>query len=161
MANLFFANEIIKMNIQEEHNGAIYYNALSESARNDFLRKRAGDIAKQELVHKQRFQELLDKIGEPERFETYPGEYEGYIDALLQNKMFPNEDAARKSAQSKSDLEAVEFAMQTERNTLLLLNELRKHIDDRDLKYVDITIEEEQEHLVQLNNIRQRLAPGR
>ncbi len=151
MANLFYANEIVKMNITEEQNGAAYYMALSESARSKKLRETAARIAEQERHHEQLFTELLEKLGEPDVHESYPGEYDAYVKALLAYKIFPDPAAAASMAREKTDAEAVKLAIQTERNTLLLLEELRKHVPAAQRQYVDLTIREEQQHLTDLN----------
>lgn len=153
MGSLFYANEIVKMNITEEQNGAAYYTALAEKARSKKLREAAARIAAQERHHEKLFTELLEKLGEPDIAETYPGEYDAYVKALLNYKIFPDAEAAAAMAREKTDAEAVRLAIQTERNTLLLLEELRKHVPDAQRKYVDITIREEQQHLADLNAI--------
>lgn len=153
MGNLFYANEIVKMNITEEQNGAAYYTALAEKARSKKLRAAAARIAEQERHHEKLFTELLEKLGEPDVAESYPGEYDAYVKALLNYKIFPDAESAAAMAREKSDADAVKLAIQTERNTLLLLEELRKHVPDAERKYVDVTIREEQQHLADLNAI--------
>jgi rubrerythrin len=157
MANLFYANEIVKMNITEEQNGAAYYSALAEKAKSKKLREAAARIAEQERHHEKLFTELLERLGEPEVMESYPGEYDAYVKALLDYKIFPDAEAAAAMAREKSDADAVRLAIQTERNTLLLLEELRKHVPDAQRQYVDVTIREEQQHLADLNAILAQL----
>ena len=159
MANLFFASEILEMNVTEERNGAAYYQALSESAQSQTLRDTAAQIAQQEKHHEERFKSMLEKLGKPPLRESYEGEYGAYVQALLDDKVFPDDEAAAEMAKSiKSDLEAVEIALSMEQKTLLLLGELRKHIDPKEVSYIDATIGEEQLHLVQLTALKDQLA---
>ncbi|MGQ9629344.1 MAG: ferritin family protein [bacterium] len=159
MANLFFASEILEMNVTEERNGAAFYQALSKSAKSKTLKDAAAQIAKQEKEHEERFKSMLEKLGKPSQPESYPGEYDAYVRALLEDKIFPDDKAAERMAKSaKSDLEAVNTALSTEQRTLLLLNELRKHVDPKEVSYVDATIEEEQSHLVQLTDLKKMLS---
>jgi len=158
MANLFLASEILEMNVSEERNGAAFYTALSESAESGILREAAADIAKQEKAHEIRFARLLDEVEDREPEESYPGEFEAYINSLMRNKMFSDEDAARTMAQKSSDVDAVKFALKTEQATLNLLNELKKHVEGRELEVIDLTIEEEEEHVRQLNSLLEKLA---
>ncbi|MBC7187205.1 MAG: hypothetical protein H5U38_09245 [Calditrichaeota bacterium] len=153
MGHLFYANEIVKMNITEEQNGAAYYSALAKKAKSKKLREAAARIAEQERHHEKLFTELLERLGEPDVAESYPGEYDAYVKALLNYKIFPDAEAAAAMAQEKSDVDAVKLAIETERNTLLLLEELRKHVPDAQRKHVDVTIREEQQHLADLNAI--------
>ena len=157
MANLFVASEILEINIAEEKNGVAYYGTLANSAKSEVLRKAAAEIAAQEKTHEKRFTELLEKVREREPQETYPGEFDAYIKALMGNKMFDNEENARETAKSKSDVDAVKLAIQTEEATLKLLHELKKHVEKDELKYVLLTIEEEEDHVTQLNEILKAL----
>jgi rubrerythrin len=157
MANLFVASEILEMNVAEERNGAAYYAALSESAQNEKLRKAAAEISQQEKNHEKRFIDLLDQVRQREPEESYPGEFDAYIKPLMGNRMFPDEEAARKAAKSKSDADAVKLALKTEEATLNLLNALKKHIEPDEMKYVNLTIQEEEDHVTRLNEILQEL----
>ncbi len=153
MANLFLASEILEMNVTEEHNGAAFYRALSENARSELLRKAAAEISQQELKHEAHFSKLLASLPAHEPAESYPGEYDGYVQQLLRNKMFSDEADAIATAMGLSDKAAVEFAMQTEQATLNLLRELEQHVDPRELPMVQQTITEEEDHLTQLKKI--------
>jgi rubrerythrin len=157
MANLFVASEILEINIAEERNGAAYYGALAHSAKSKVLREAAAEIAAQEKTHEKRFTELLEQVRQREPQETYPGEFDAYIKALMGNKMFDSEENARETASSKSDTEAVKLAIETEEATLKLLNALKEHVDKDELTYVLQTIEEEEEHVTRLNEILEQL----
>ena len=159
MANLFLASEIVAMNVTEEKNGYEFYTALCKTARSQKLRETAARIAQQEKRHEERFRKWLDELEPHEPTESYPGEYDAYVKALLRNKTFPDEEAARKMAQeAETDLRAVEIALQMEKNTLLLLQELRKHVPEKDLAFVDATVREEEDHLAELTDLRDQLS---
>jgi rubrerythrin len=159
MANLFLASEIVAMNVTEEHNGYEFYQALSRSAKTQELREAASRIAQQEKRHEERFRKWLAELEPHQPVESYPGEYDAYVKALLRHRTFPDEDAARKMAlEAETDLRAVEVALQMEKNTLLLLQELRKHCPERDLAFVDATVREEEDHLIELTELRDQLS---
>lgn len=158
MADLFVASEIVAMNVTEEKNGYEYYTALAQSAQTQKLREAARRIAQQEKRHEERFQKWLSEMDEHEPFESYPGEYDAYVKTLLENRTFPGDEAARRMAsEAATDLEAVEIALQMEKNTLLLLQELRRHIQEKDLAFVDATVREEEDHLIQLSELKKDL----
>ncbi|NOZ56580.1 MAG: ferritin family protein [Calditrichaeota bacterium] len=158
MANLFVASEIVAMNVTEERNGYEFYKALAATAKTQKLREAARRIAEQEKRHEERFRRWLDELGEHQPTESYPGEYDAYVKALLSNTTFTDEEAARKAAEgAETDARAVEIALQMEKNTLLLLQELRKHIPEKDLKLVDETVREEEDHLVELSQLKDEL----
>ncbi len=158
MASLFIASEIVAMNVTEERNGYEFYKTLAANAKTQKLRDAARRISEQEKRHEQRFRRWLEELGEHQPVESYPGEYDAYVKALLSNTTFTDEEAARKAAaEAETDAKAVEVALQMEKNTLLLLQELRKHIPEKDLRLVDETVREEEDHLVELTQLRNEL----
>jgi rubrerythrin len=157
MANLFLASEILEMNVVEERNGAAFYSRLSERSLNPEIKKQAAEIAVQEKHHETLFTKLLQECEQPDPVETYPGEYDGYLQALLKNKMFSDEQDAALKAEQWSDQEALEYALKTEQATLNLLKELAKHIHPKELPIVQLTVDEEENHITLLNELLRKL----
>jgi len=153
MANLFLASEILEMNIQEEHNGAAFYQQLAERSTLEQVRQAAAAIAQQERQHEALFSQMRQACEQPEPVETYPGEYDQYLQALLRNKMFADETDAQRKAAGWSDRQALEFALATEQATLNLLKELVKQIDSRELALVQMTVDEELNHVKTLHDL--------
>jgi rubrerythrin len=158
MANLFLAAEILEMNVTEERNGAAFYQQLATTSVNPLIKKQAADIAESEKHHEALFQKMLAGLERPEPRESYPGEYDAYVNALLKNKMFADEEDARLKAGQWSDKEALEYALKTEEATLALLRELTKHIDEKEWSVVKITMDEEENHVRILQDLLRRLA---
>jgi len=146
MANLFLASEILEMNVQEERNGAAFYQRLSQRSTDPRIKKETAEIAQQEKHHEALFAKMLEECEPAEPVETYPGEYDGYLQALLKNKMFSDEQDAEEKATGWSDREALSYALKTEQATLNLLKELSKHIDPRELPLIQATVDEEENH---------------
>jgi rubrerythrin len=157
MTNLFLASEILEINIEEERNGAAFYLALAEKSDNKLVQSVARDIANQEMTHEKKFKELLDRVQVRESEEQYPGEFDSYIDKLKGHQIFNNPPQAAETAKKTPDIEAIELALKTEYATLKLLNELRRHLDKSEIQYVDITIQEEEDHVKQLNDLLSKL----
>ncbi|MBD3377143.1 hypothetical protein GF406_19090 [candidate division KSB1 bacterium] len=160
MTNLFLASEILEINIEEERNGAAFYLALAEKSTNKQVQSVARQIANQEIMHEKRFRELLDRVEVREFEEQYPGEFSSYIDGLKGHQIFSNPPHAAETANGTPDIEAIQLALKTEYATLKLLNELRRHLDKSEIEYVDLTIEEEEEHVKQLNDLLSKITPA-
>jgi rubrerythrin len=158
MANLIAANEIIKMSVEEERSGEAFYRAWSRKSANDRVKSETARIADMEKHHAEIFQELLDKLGEPTVPETYPGEYQDYLGALMTDKEFGDAQSAEEKASSMSDLEAVDTALRTEQKALLLYSFLEKQLDPAELETVAGVIEEERGHVVDLTKLKGDLA---
>ena len=156
---LFRVSEVVQMAIDEEHNGVLFYNALAGCAKSPLLKEAARRLAIQEAGHEKAFTALRDRLGLPTQGETYPGEYADYMNALMNGKSFPNEEAAVKLAQEAGgDLQAIATAILFEKNTLLFLSEMKGLVSDRDAAMVDELIDEERQHLVDLSNLRTMLS---
>ncbi len=157
MANLFLASEILEMNVQEERNGAAFYSRLAEKSAHPLVKKQAAEIAEQERHHEALFGRMLQECEPVEPHEAYPGEYDAYRQALLKNKMFADEQDAMEKAEQWTDQEALAFALKTEQATLNLLKELTKHIDPRELPLIQVTVDEEANHVKVLNELLQKI----
>lgn len=156
---IFEVPEIVQMAIDEEHNGYFFYNALAECADSGELRELAEVLAEQERGHEQRFIALRDQLGAFQPHETYPGEYADYVNVLVAGRTFPDEEGAVTLAQEAGgDVAAVDTAIGFEKNTLLFLAEMRKLVPERDREMVDVLIDEERQHLVDLSGIRGKLS---
>jgi len=156
---LFKVSEIVQMAIDEEHNGTIFYNALAGCAASDALKETAARLAEEERGHEKAFTALRDQLGVHQPHETYPGEYADYVAVLVGGKTFPDEEGAIQLAQQAGgDVMAIDTAIAFEKNTLLFLNEMRKLVPEKDRATVDVLIDEERQHLVDLSAIRGELS---
>lgn len=155
MKNIVLISEILEMNIAEERNGAAFYEALSESAKNAKLRTIAAAISQQEKEHEIKFARMRDEIEEEtNNFMPDSEDYESYLGSIIGTKIFPNEDAAIGAAARLTDEQAIKYALRTEQSTLNLLNELKKHVESKYLDIISETIKEEENHIKQLNTIQ-------
>jgi len=160
MAELFAVSELVRVAVEDEKVGVAFYSALAGAAKDPGLKETFAKLTDEERRHQKRFEEMLRSVGRYAAPERYPDEYGAYLQATTSDRAFPDEDAARKQAeQCTSDREAVDFALGLERNTLLLLNEMRKFTREKDTSLVDEIASEEQSHLVTLLAARRRL-PG-
>ncbi len=159
MAELFEVTELVKVAIEDEKTGVAFYSVLAQTAGKPELKTTFADLAEQERFHQKRFEEMLAALGghKPTR-EEYAGQYTAYLQALTNDRAFPDEEAARQMAREcPDDAAAVELAIRFERDTLLLMNEMRGLVPEKDAAVVRELAREEQSHLVVLANARQSL----
>ena len=159
MSKMFQIAELVQVGIDDEKSGVAFYSALAEKVKDPELRKTFADLAEQERYHQRRFEQMLkDMGGEYKPAETYPDEYLAYVHTLTTQRAFPDEQAAIKAAADcADDLSAVDLSLRFERDTLILMNEMRGMVREQDRKIVDELIGEEQSHLVVLAKARQDL----
>ncbi len=160
MSPLFHVAELVRIGVEDEKSGVAFYETLARKTGDDELRKTYEGLAQQERCHQKRFEDLLDELGNVQPTETYPGEYIAYLRAMLDSRAFRAPDAAARMARRcKDDAAALDLAIRFERDTLILMKELREMVPAKDREVVDDLAREEQGHLVELGRARQRLAP--
>jgi rubrerythrin len=158
MAGMFEVTELVKVGVEDERTGVAFYQASSAKARSKDLKRIFADLAEQERYHQKRFEQLLRDLGGYKSPERYSGEYASYLEALTTDRAFPDEDTAlKKVAGGGDDRSLVEMASRFERDTLGLMNEMRKLVREQDRPVVDQLIREEQGHLVTLSVARDKL----
>jgi rubrerythrin len=148
------------MGVEDERTGAAYYSTLAEKAAEEKLRALYADLAAQERVHLERFQNLLEELGDVHPAESHPDEYVEYLRAMLNTRAFPDAEAATQRALELIDDAAASLALSIrfERDTVTLMKELEGMVPDRHSHIVDDLIREEQSHLVQLTRAQEELS---
>lgn len=158
MRELFDIRELVRIGVEDETSGVAFYSTLAKSAKNAELRRLFAELAQQETYHKARFEEILETLGSIKIHEEYTGEYLSYLQTMTGMRAFPDSDAAAVMAREcKSDADALELATRFERDTLILMGELKGLVPPEDQAIVNEMAREEQQHLVMLDQARQAL----
>ncbi len=158
MPELFEVQELVKVAVEDEKSGVAFYTVASQQASDAELKGTFSDLANQERYHQRRFEKMLQELGGLKTPETYPGEYQSYIKALTDSRAFPDEQTAERMArQCADDLAAVNLALRFERDTLMLMNEMRALVSEKHRPVVDELANEEKSHLVVLTAAKERL----
>jgi len=158
MRELFDIRELVRIGVEDETSGVAFYSTLAGRATSAQLRRLFGQLAEQESYHKTRFEEILETLGTITIHEEYTGEYLAYLQTMTGMRAFPDPDAARAMAnECKNDADALDLATRFERDTLILMGELKGLVPPEDEAIVNELIREEQQHLVMLDQARQAL----
>jgi rubrerythrin len=152
MANLFQATEIVNIGIEDEVSGAALYQALAAKTATAALKAFYEAMVAKERVHEQQFRDLLAGVEGHTIHESYPGEYEAYLRALLDARAFPTAAVAVEKANAAPDDRAgLDLALQMEKDTLTLFLEIVELIPERHRPVVQAIIDEERSHLVAIS----------
>jgi rubrerythrin len=156
---VFQASELLNIAVKDEETGIAFYRTLAEKTSNVDLKEHLLAISKQEEMHANRFREMLKDVGDYKPQERYTGEYEDYLNTLLEMRAFPGpEEAIAKAQTITSDSEAISISLKLEKDTLLFLSELKNFVSDAHQEYIDAVIEEEREHLKELGELQKKLS---
>jgi rubrerythrin len=158
MTEQFEVAEVVTIAVEDEKSGVAFYSVLAKRAKDPQLRETFADLARQERFHQKRFEEMLAGLGGCRAPEEYPGQCLAYLRALTDDRAFPDAGTARRMAERcPDDGAALELALRFERDTLLLMNEMRGLVREKDGNIVDELAREEKAHVVTLRAARERL----
>jgi len=158
MAKMFEASELLQVAVDDEKSGVALYQTLAEVTSNADLKLFFAGLAEQERGHQKRFEQLLQQVGDYKSPDAYADEYLRYVQALTTDRAFPDEaTAVRKARDCGGDEAAFDLALRFERDTLVLLHEMKGMVAEKDQPVIAEIISEEQQHVVDLTAAREKL----
>ncbi len=160
MSVLFSASEIVLMAVEAEKSGFAFYQAMANKAKDENVKNVFTFLAKEEAEHKDAFQHLLNNLLFIDMSHTDEAEYHNYLNAFVSTRIFNADTNIDKLVQSiASDIEAVDIAINTEKESILFYYELREQVKKgKGRDSIDEIIKEEKNHLSRLVQLRDALA---
>ena len=159
--SIFDPREMLKIAIMDEETGIAFYRSLASATRRPDVQSECIAIGKQEEAHAQRFRKMLDDLGDYTPQEEYAGQYEAFLNALVESRAFPNPaEAARRARAARSDAEAIDLAIRLEKDTLVFLAGIKPTLAPVHTSAVEAVIGEERQHLTDLSRLKRTLANG-
>ncbi len=159
MGQFFTAGDILHIAIETERQGAAFYETLAESAGDERVKEEFRRLVEFERGHEKTFQFLLEgadvqrAVGSV-RSDQLSDEYRRYLVALVDSNMLPDQDAARRLArEAGNEIEAVDIALQMEKNTILFYQELQRLLGPQ-VAALQTILDEERSHVYQLNELK-------
>jgi len=158
MANIFSSQEILRIAVKVEENGRGLYGALESNTKKGKMQEVWKYLKEQEEMHRKVFQEMLDNTGDYIVDEFNPGEYNAYLKAVASGYIITQELIEKKTKQLfSSELEAVEFGIYVEKESILTYSALRDYVLKKKQSVLGKVIDEEKKHLVQLTLIKDQM----
>jgi rubrerythrin len=150
--NMFKASEIVEFAVEIEKNGEKFYRSSAEKFSDDKIKILFSTLADEEVEHKKTFEKLLRKVENYKPSEAYSEEYFAYLKAYADTKIFN-----KKIPEMKKPIDAIYFALNAERDSILFYLEAKGFVQDDDKKILDEIIEEERRHFVKLTELLYKL----
>lgn len=152
---IFDAGEIFSMAVQIEENGENFYRHAMEITDNAVMKKLFGYLADEEAEHKATFRQMCDGNCQHEPVESFPGEYQQYMQAYTSRVIFDEKALDEEIARVKDGISALDFAIRRELDSILFYHEMKKFVTGKDAEQIDKIIEEERRHFVKLVDLNQ------
>ncbi|MCS7253604.1 MAG: ferritin family protein [Armatimonadota bacterium] len=149
MTKLFTACEVIDVAVELERMGAEFYSQVALFAQDDERRKIFEGLAECERQHEQRFRELYQVLKQcaPDTPESYPGEWQSYVHALITSRTILGKEEVERIAKYGSAEEIAKLAIQLEKDSILLYETLLNYVPEGERSKVEQLLTDEREHL--------------
>jgi len=150
---LFSASDILDMAIEMERIGYRFYDALSKRASDDEGSAMFRWLANEELNHEKDFAQLRDKVASQTLPESYPGEWQAYVQALVESRTILGDEDIKRLAVSANFVEALKVGIALEKDSILFYEALKVYVPEGERKTVEAIIAQEQSHLKRLSDV--------
>jgi rubrerythrin len=162
MANIFSPQEMLRIAVKVEENGVKLYGSFEAKTKDAKIKGVWHYLKEQDDLHRKIFQDMLEKVGDFVVYEFSPGEYEAYMRAIASQYIFVPETIAKKTKEAfKSDLDAVDFGIFIEKESIFTYSALREYIVTTKQPILDKIIDEEKKHLIDLTLLKDSLKKGK
>lgn len=159
MANILQPAEIVEIGIEKEKKRRDFYAFAAERFKEKreladlFMRLRNWEIE-----HIRRFEQILETVKRARYTESYEGEIEAYMDALVDNELYRMITPERFAELVKSPIDALDRGIGFEKDAILFFSQLARFIDAKSREIVDVLIKEEKQHLLYLFRMKKEIA---
>jgi rubrerythrin len=151
MGQLLNVGEAVEFAIYIEQNGCKFYLETMKKFNDEKLVELFQFLADEELKHEKTFRGLLKKTGTFTPPESSPGEYEAYMKDFLKTHALADDEALQKKlAGIKTIDDAVNMALDFEKDSIVLFTMVKKYIDDQNKSHVETIIQEEISHILKI-----------
>ena len=150
----YSVREVIEQAVQTEKLGYQFYTAMASKFEDESsLKELFETLASKEIEHEKTFMGLMEKITD-ESLENWD-EASQYLRAIVESEFFLGKNKALPSLDHlKSAGDAVHFAMEFEKETILYFLGLKDSVKDR---IVEQIIDEEKSHIRWLSDLKKTL----
>lgn len=142
-------DDVISLAIKLEEDGYEFYSKVSQNFQQERLKESFDFLAKQELKHAEVFRKM--KSSSDEDLNSTWDENEAYISTFVSSNVFPDVGELLKNVENMKVVDVIKFAIDVEKNTLIIYYELLEKIKNK--KVLKEIINEEKKHLEMLTKI--------
>ncbi len=158
MSILFSRSELLEMALNMERNGIAFYQALANETQNKDSKAIYDYLAGEEEKHMNTFQGILNTVGQYQPPKDYNVKYMLYLQDIVAPSVLSNITKARQKAKKvSSETQAIDMAIQAEKDFILFYTEMQNFVKQPDQQAVLNIINEEKDHLAQLSQLKQTL----
>jgi len=159
VANILQPAEIVEIGIEKEKKRRDFYALAAErfKARRE-LAELFARLRDWEIEHIRTFEQIRDTVSKAQYTESYAGETEAYMNALVDSELYTNITPEKFADIVKTPVDALDRGIGFEKDAILFFSQLSRFIDPKSREIVTRLIEEEKQHLLYLFNMKKEMA---
>ncbi len=148
---LLTGDELIEIALRLEERGEVFYTVAAEKATKDSVRALFEELAEQERHHRRAFQQMGRDLVELALSREQWADFQAYAVALLQQSLLDKPGGALGRVAENMDMgEALQAALEFEKETLLFFYEMREAVRGPGQRVVESIVQEEKRHIQRL-----------
>ncbi|MFA5393026.1 MAG: ferritin family protein [Candidatus Ratteibacteria bacterium] len=152
----YSACEIIKVAIEIEKNGYQFYTEAAKLTRSNSVAELFQNLAREEIQHQTFFEGLAKLI--PCKEVNGTNQPDEYLSAIADASIIQQKRGIKLVTEKRlTDQEALDFAVQVEKNAILYYTELLRFVTEKERGMVEELVAEEKKHLTNLISIGKNL----
>lgn len=156
MPNIFNASEIIDMGIEKEKKRRDFYGLAADSFTSADMKSLFKKLRDWEDEHIKRFIQIRNKVADMEIAETYAGEFNEYIKAMIDDMLYNQVSSEEFSKNVKSPLIAIQYGIAFEKDAILFFDELLNYMESPYRESIQELINEEKTHIIYLSELKKK-----
>jgi len=155
VANILQPAEIVEIGIEKEKKRRDFYALAAErfKAKKE-LAELFARLRDWEIEHIRRFEQIRDTVSKAQYTESYPGETESYMDALVDSELYAKISPEKFADIVKTPVDALDRGIGFKKDAILFFSQLSRFIDPKSQDIVTKLIGEEKQHLIYLFNMK-------
>ena len=152
--NIFNVAEIIDMGIAKERKRRDFYGMVAKKFKDKKMQDLFTQLRDWEDEHVKKFTDIRNSVEESEVVESYQGEFEAYMKALVDDLQYKQISSANFAKYVRNPLSAIKYGMGFERDAILFFGELIRHMTPSHQEKIVELIAEEKKHLIYLSALK-------
>lgn len=158
MPNILQPADIVEIGIEKEKKRRDFYALAAEKFKdNSDLADLFGRLRDWEKEHIEKFEEILESVSGAHYQESYPGEIEAYMQAIVETELYDRINAESFGELVDSPEGALDMAVKFEKDAILFFSGLSSFIDEKMREIAGKLIAEEQQHIVFLAKMKKEM----
>ena len=156
---VFSVAEVVDMGIEKEKKRRDFYAAVADCFSEKELKDLFGRLRDWEEEHVAKFSEIRGGLDEQDPVESYPGELIGYMQALVEDRLYSEVTAGSLREKIKTPLDAVMQAIGFEKDALLFFQAMKELVNStRHREVIDELVGEEKKHIIYLSQLGRKIS---